>query len=243
MKKQIVKPDAIFFDLDDTISSFDSVCDTAWYQCCQNYIEKYKSSFTYEELRKSIDETKRWYWADPVRHKEGRENLREARRDVVRFSLDTLGISDEKQVVELADDYTALQDSLLALLPGSLEALERLKEAGVRMAVITNGASPVQREKLQRFKITEYFEKVIIDSEVGYSKPDRKIFEYALKEMKLIPSQVWMIGDNLVWDVGGAKQLGIFSVWNDYKKKGLPKNCDIIPDLIVSSIYELSLMI
>lgn len=237
------KPKAILFDLDDTISSFDSVCDPAWQKCCEDFVRKYKTAFTYEQLRESINHIKSWYWSDPVRHKNGRENLLEARRDVVRYSLKELGIINDEMSIELADHYTKMQDSMLSLLPGSREALELLHGIGIRMAVVTNGASDLQREKLERFGITDYFEKVIIDSEVGYSKPDIRIFQYALVQLELQPTEAWMVGDNLVWDVWGAQKAGIYSVWNDYRKKGLPKKSKAVPDLVVNSIYEMAVII
>lgn len=237
------QPKAILFDLDDTISSYDSVCGPAWESCCRDFVQKNHTDISAEELLKSLDRSRGWYWADPVRSKEGRNNLRMARRDVVRIALKELGITREESVIELADQYTELQNSMLALLPGSREALELVKEMGIRSAVITNGNSAGQREKLDRFKVRDFFEEVFIDTEVGYSKPDKEIFQYALEKMALKPEEVWMVGDNLVWDIYGAQQLGIFAVWNDYRGKGLPENSRIVPDLIVPSILEMAELI
>lgn len=236
-------PKAILFDLDDTISSYDSVCAPAWQKCCEEFVLKYKTVFTDTDLLSSIDNTKDWYWADPIRQKEGRNNLKEARRDVVRYSLEALGVKNEDMVIDLADHYTKMQSSMIALLPGALEALNMIRDMGIRMAVITNGASAGQREKLERFEITNYFEKIFIDTEVGFSKPDKEIFQYALEQLKLEPEEAWMVGDNLVWDIYGAQQLGIYAVWNDYRKNGLPGNSKTIPNLIVNSIYEMAKII
>lgn len=240
MKDTMKKPKAILFDLDDTISSYDSVCAPAWEKSCEAFVRKYNTAFTREELINSINHTRSWYWSDPIRHKKGRENLKEARREVVRYSLEALEVTNENLAMDLADNYTELHNSGIALLPGSKEALEMVKNMGIRMAVITNGGSEVQREKLERFGITHYFDKIIIDAEVGFSKPDKEIFLYTLKQLELNPEDVWMVGDNLVWDIYGAKQLGIYTVWNDYSKSGLPENPKVTPDLTVNSIYEMA---
>jgi putative hydrolase of the HAD superfamily len=81
---------------------------------------------------------------------------------------------------------------------------------------------------------------VLIDTEVGFSKPDVRIFEIALQKLSLKPEDVWMIGDNLVWDIEPPQRLGMYAVWNDYRQKGLPENSAIIPDKTVGSIYELA---
>jgi putative hydrolase of the HAD superfamily len=61
-------------------------------------------------------------------------------------------------------------------LPGSKEALEMVKNMGIRMAVITNGGSEVQREKLERFGITHYFNKIIIERKLGLVSQIKKYF-------------------------------------------------------------------
>jgi len=61
----------------------------------------------------------------------------------------------------------------------------------------------------------------------------------ALQKLNLTAEEVWMVGDNLVWDVEAPKKIGIYAVWNDYRKKGLPKGSTILPDRIINDISEL----
>ena len=236
-------PVAIFFDLDDTITTCDPICQPAWNMCCDEFVKKYAPPFTAKELYETIENVKSWYWADPIRQKTGRENLKEARREVVRYAMQKLHITDETLVCDLADQYTARHSSMIELLPKAKEALQMLQDKGIRMAVITNGGSATQREKLERFSITHYFEHIFIDSEVGFSKPDIRIYQHALEKMNLKPDQVYMVGDNLTWDVMGAQQAGIFAVWNDYDGSGLGDRDDVVPDMVVGSIYELAKII
>lgn len=79
----------------------------------------------------------------------------------------------------------------------------------------------------------------MIEEEVGVGKPDTRVFEIAMQKLGLGPEDVWMVGDNLVWDVEAPQKLGIYAVWNDFRKKGLPKNSIIIPNRIISEISEL----
>lgn len=232
-------PKALFFDLDDTLSAFDSVCDDAWATCFAHFMQKYHPPFSLEALRDARAQVNRAYWSDEVNHKWGREHLREARRIVVRGTLRALQFGDDAAAVDLADHYTQLQDDMLHLLPGVREALTELRGMGLRMAVITNGSSEAQRGKIARFGIGAFFEQLFIDAEVGYSKPDPRIFEHALRAMGLRPDEVWMIGDNLTWDVLGAQRAGIFGVWNDYRRQGLPNDAPAVPDLIIHSVAEL----
>jgi haloacid dehalogenase superfamily, subfamily IA, variant 1 with third motif having Dx(3-4)D or Dx(3-4)E len=237
------RPKVILLDLDDTLTSFDSVCGPARIKCCEEFVQGNPVSFNSEELYKSISDTNDLYWADPKRHKKGRENLKDARREVLRLALKALNTENEGWARKIADRYSELHNSMISLLPGAGEALELLRSLGIRLAVVTNGAYEGQREKLRRFDIGRYFEKILIDTEIGYSKPDIRFFQYALNELDVEAPDVWTAGDNLEWDVMGPQQLGIFAVWNDYMKTGLPGACGITPDLIVNSIYEMAVII
>jgi putative hydrolase of the HAD superfamily len=237
------RPKAILLDLDDTITSFDSVCHPAWMQSCEEFVAHYPVIFSSEALYQTISQKGKWYWGDAARHKIGRENLKAARREVVTLALEALDIRNIQWAYALADHYTALQDSMIDLLPGARDALTLLRDMDIRLGVVTNGASAAQREKIRRFNIGQYFEHILIDTETGYSKPDVRAFENALQTMGVVASDVWMAGDNLQWDVFGAQQAGIFAVWNDHYKKDLPPKSKVIPDLVVHSIYEMAKII
>jgi len=233
-------PKAILFDLDDTIVSFYSATIKAWEFCCEEFVTKEVVDFDSSTLLQKIDDTKTWYWSDAERHKAGRDNMKMARRQVVQGAFETLDYYDVESMHKLADSYNDLQDELLCLFEGAYEALNTLKDLNMRMAIITNGNSLQQRGKLERFKLNHFFEMVLVDTEVGFSKPDKRIFELALQKLSLQADEVWMVGDNLVWDIQGAGQLGIYSVWNDFKQEGLPENSSIVPNKIIYSISELA---
>jgi putative hydrolase of the HAD superfamily len=234
------KPKAVLFDLDDTLLAFNNASDCAWEECCDDFIRNNTVSFTSRELLERLFKIRKWYWSDPFRNKKGRNDMKNARREVFGYTLRDIGFYDNEKIIETADSYTRLQETLWDLFDGTTDALQTLKNLNIRMAVVTNGTSDVQRGKLARFGITQFFDHIIIDTEVGASKPDVKIFQIALDKLTLDPSQVWMIGDNLVWDVEGPQRLGIFSVWNDFKREGLPENSAIIPDKTVCSVAELA---
>ena len=107
------------------------------------------------------------------------------------------------------------------------------------MALVTNGESKTRRYKIKRFNLEKYFESILIEGELGFGKPDPRVYKLALSNLHLSAENVWMVGDNLEWDVKGPKQLGIYSIWFDYKRSGLPLNSSIRPDRIITEITEL----
>lgn len=231
-------PEAILFDLDDTIVSFDGVCDPAWEEVCCAFCAR-TGSFEADLLLQSIYAVKEWYWGDPERHRTGRLDILAARREVVRMAFERLGAFNELEAFELADGYSRRQEEMIHLFPGAVETLEELQRRGIRMGLITNGMPLTQRAKIDRFHLEKYFEFCLIEGEVGFGKPDVRVFELALEKLGLPASEVWMIGDNLVWDVAAPQKLGITGIWNDYLHKGLPAGSPVIPDRIIHAIREL----
>lgn len=232
-------PKAILFDLDDTIISFDGVADAAWEEVCNSFVEIEKPTFDARELLQSINKTRHWFWGDPERHKAGRMDMIGARREIVKTALTALNYHDENKAHQTADKYSRLQEELLCLFPNSYDTLQKLKNSGVRMALITNGTSQKQRGKISRFCLSDFFEFCLVEEEVGYGKPDIRVFEVALQKLNLRANEVWMVGDNLVWDIEAPQKVGIYAVWNDFRRKGLPEDSTIIPDRIISDISEL----
>lgn len=233
------KPRAILFDLDDTLISFDGVSRQAWERCCTAFLETHAIGLQQADLLREIYKAGTWFWSDPQRHKTGRENLREARRGVAKIALGALGVESGALAGELADRYTALHHSLVHPYPGTLPTLTALREAGYRLGLVTNGTSAGQRDKLRRFGFAPFFEIILIDQELGFGKPDVRVYGHAAGLLRLSYASLWMVGDNLVWDIQSPQSLGIYTVWHDYRQAGLPADAAAAPDAVIHRIDEL----
>ena len=127
---------------------------------------------------------------------------------------------------------------LETLYPDAPAVLGALSEK-YSLGVIANQAEGLS-ERLRDFGIGQFFTYVISSSDVGVSKPDSRIFEYALMAAKRAPGEAVMTGDRIDNDVAPAKALGMKTVWI---KQGfgrlqtpLPEES---PDYTVDSLTEL----
>ena len=127
---------------------------------------------------------------------------------------------------------------MICLFDGAYDAVKRLKNAGIKTALITNGSSEGQREKLDRFALAPLFDEILIDTEVGFSKPDERIFRLALDRLSVSPEEAVMVGDNPVWDTEIPQKMGIFAVLNNFRGSDISE--DIPADMVVESIAELT---
>jgi len=163
-------PKAILFDLEDTLISFGGGSQELWQQCCIEFLQSHDMPFELEELLQVLFRIKEWYWGDPARHKRGREDLIMAHREIVGRIFLEMGIRDKRLVCELADAYSFAQDAQIHLFPDTLQTLKHLASRNVRLGLVTNGSSATQRGKLKRFDMERFFDAVLIDQVVGFSK-------------------------------------------------------------------------
>lgn len=91
--------------------------------------------------------------------------------------------------------------------------LGHLNDRGVPWGIATNGSSS-QRIKCQAAGLSHLAPFILVSEEVGYAKPDPRIFAAALRSTGLsTPEQVLFVGDNPEADIDGAKSFGMRAAW------------------------------
>jgi putative hydrolase of the HAD superfamily len=231
-------PAAIIFDLDDTIIAHSTAGDTCWRQLCERFAPLIPGLGP-DRLYEVLIETTEWYWGDRERHRKGRLDLKNARREAVSLAFRKLGIADSAVSDRLADAYTTEREEAVELFPGAVETLKDLRDRGVSLGMVTGGTGENQRKKINRVGLEPYFDYIAIEGEFGVGKPDARIFLHVLEKLGISAAEAWMVGDSLIWDIAGAKEAGIYSVWVDWRGRGLPESAAVRPDRIIRSISEL----
>jgi putative hydrolase of the HAD superfamily len=101
-------------------------------------------------------------------------------------------------------------------VPGSLDALRRLRHTGVPIVAITNTAHGRAEESLRANHICQVghgpgveLDAIVDSARVGVKKPDPRIFDIALRAVSCSPSRVVHVGDSVRTDVSGALNAGI----------------------------------
>lgn len=228
----------ILFDLDDTILDFDGSVGTCWRQVCAE-AEQRRPVVDADRLYRAIDETRKWYWADPERHRVGRTNLRAASASIVTSALGRLGVDYAAFGAGLAERYRDLRDEQIGLFDRAEETLDHLREQGFKLGLLTNGTATDQRTKIERFDLARFFDYIWIEGETGVGKPDPEAYLNALRTTSCDATLAWMVGDNFEWDVAAPQRLGIRTIWVDRRAQGLPNGTTIRPDHSVREISEL----
>jgi HAD superfamily hydrolase (TIGR01549 family) len=92
--------------------------------------------------------------------------------------------------------------------PGTHEALDRLKSAGLKLGIVSNAEGRVEADA-RRFGLAKYFDVIIDSHVVGVEKPNPKIFQIALDALGVPPQQAMYAGDIYSIDMIGARRAGI----------------------------------
>jgi HAD superfamily hydrolase (TIGR01549 family) len=133
------------------------------------------------------------------------------------------------------DDY-ANKD----LIGGVIHAFYRiLKAKRLKIGLITNNYSTdFSHRLLKKFDLENYFDSIVVSSEVSIRKPHKGIFLHSLKTLNVSHNSSIFIGDRLLEDVQGAKTAGITCVWLNRNNMPL-KPSDPHPDYEIHDLEEL----
>ena len=97
-----------------------------------------------------------------------------------------------------------------------MEIVKTLRECGIKNSIVTNGKHPeVQHRKIAVLGIAEAFDDVIVSGDVGFHKPDRRIYDLAAANLGVKNEECLFVGDSDTTDIPGAVNAGMDAVWLD----------------------------
>ena len=118
----------------------------------------------------------------------------------------------------------------------TLPLLTHLKDH-YKLGLVTNFVDgPTARKVLEKYGFDEIFDVIVISGEEGYRKPKRTLFDKALSGLKSQPQNSVMIGDTLIADVIGPKEIGMKAILVD--EDGSKKESYPFADAVVCNIGE-----
>ena len=140
-------------------------------------------------------------------------------------ALDARGRGDKRLLLEHLNESLAWQlphgarvERFRSGVTRWLELDERVRAMLARLAtryrlgLVTNGTAETQRRKLEKLGLESAFDPVVISEEVGFKKPDERIFRVALDRLGSPAHRVAFVGDDPVADIAGAQALGMVAV-------------------------------
>ena len=122
----------------------------------------------------------------------------------------------------IAAEYAAGLGNHADLLPGAAEFIHAV-HGRMKIALVSNGVSAIQRGRLAKCPLTPLFDAIVISEEVGAAKPDPKLLYVAMDMLGCTDkAQAVMMGDSATADIPAAVNAGVDSIF--FSLKG--KTCD-----------------
>ena len=147
------------------------------------------------------------------RYSKGFIKQEELRWKRIYLSLLDFKIANEQLSKEMSLEFLQILPTKKKLFPHTIEILNYLKEKDYKMHLITNGFESVQMQKIKNANIAHYFTEVITSETSNSLKPNKEIFEFALKTTNATLSESIMIGDNETADIQGGINIGMDTVF------------------------------
>ena len=122
------------------------------------------------------------------------------------------------------------------LVPGAVDLLDYLTARGYPLYILSNGFAEVQSRKLHSGGIDRYFKRLILSDEIGITKPDRRLFDYALQVVGADAVDTLIVGDNYDADILGAMHAGWRAIY--FNRDKLPVTGEQ-PDYVVTELAQL----
>ena len=200
----------LFFDLDHTIWDFELNSKETLWDLHQKYQLEAKGIDNFDVFYSSYSVHNHRLWD---RYTKGFIKQEELRWKRIYLSLLDYKIADEALSKEMSVDYLDILPNKKNLFPYTIEILEYLKSKDYRMHLITNGFESVQFKKIKNSNLADYFIEVITSEASNSLKPNKEIFDYALKASNAKLESSIMIGDNEAADIQGAINAGMDSIF------------------------------
>ena len=186
---------SIFFDLDDTLVDFKTAESKSLQLTHKAFYQDFSPEHDFRDLFFTIN---RSLWKAAEDGKIDTKQIRTQRFKEINCHLD---VTESPETI--AQFYLHHLAEKSTWLETAKEALKSLS-ASYKIAVITNGFSCVQIKKYALHGMDEWISTLVISEEIGFSKPDKRIFDHAFKEMDCAASETLMVGDSLFSDYQGA---------------------------------------
>ena len=215
----------ILWDIDGTILNFHRSAENS----LKNTFKKFGYGEITDELLHMYEEINDVYWCKLEKGEITKEKLLVER--FVEF-FTKIGV-ETTRVVEFNQAYlNGLLDTVV-FMPEAYETVKKLHPE-YKQYIVTNGVKELQRKKIAKAHIEEFFDGIFISDEIGYEKPHIEFFNYVFDRIPTKnPDEVIIIGDSLTSDIAGGICAGIHTCW--YHPSNEENHSGVKPEFTVTS--------
>ena len=192
-------PDAFLFDTDNTLYAYDPAHRAAMSAVRQKVTRTF--SIQEAEFDKAFNDARKQVKARLKHTASSHSRLLYLQR-----MLEIMGLGSQVLLaLDFEQTYWRTFLSNAPLFEGVREVLDDIRLLGIPTAVVTDLTAQIQFRKVVYFGLDHYFDYIVTSEEAGADKPHPEPFQIAIEKMRPKGDCIWMIGDNPVNDIQGAR--------------------------------------
>lgn len=222
----------LFFDLDHTLWDFDANAKATLQQLHLDLKLVDKGIHDFDVFYKNYLEHNEKLWA---RYRNGYIKQEELRIKRMWLTLLDFQVADEELARQLSELFLQLLPTRTLVFPDTKEVLQYLTDKDYQLHLITNGFELTQHSKLKSSGLDGFFKEIVTSESSNSLKPQKEIFEYALKKTGATVDKSIMIGDSIEVDIAGAMSVGMDQVHVNYNKA----EQDLKPTYTITALKQL----
>ena len=194
-------PEAVLFDTDNTLYQYDPAHEAAQLAVQKKVMTTF--SLSKEEFQSGYLMARK-----EIKKRLGQTAASHSRLLYFQKMLEIMGLGSQVLLaLDFEQTYWRTFLSQAVLFENLTELLDDLRVIGIPLAVVTDLTAQIQFRKIVYFNLDHYFDYIVTSEEAGYNKPHEAPFRIAIEKMQLKENAcIWMVGDNLVNDIKGAKE-------------------------------------
>jgi putative hydrolase of the HAD superfamily len=203
------RPEAIFFDVGDTLIS----AHPSWAAIYHRGLSEFGIELKEKDIERALlEETKAGAWwniEDPFEPTEENSYARIKAFDLAVLARIGLTDVDDDAIRSIEGAFGRI--SAWHVFPDVKPALDAIQAARIRMGVISNFVWGGV-ELIHDLELASHFDSLTVSARVGFQKPHQGIFQHALDSLRVSPENAMHVGDSYRADVFGARRMGITPV-------------------------------
>jgi putative hydrolase of the HAD superfamily len=194
----------------------------------QNLLRDIGYNVPLNELKNALKIANKIYKQEPPTLEQEKKHLIMFVKHFMKVLKIQYSTSDTQYIVKTFLNDHWYSASAYHIFDNAKKLLKKVKKIGLRTCIVANHL-PSLKKVLKILELTCYFDTVVISSKVGFEKPNKRIFEIAMKRLHVKSHQLLHVGNELV-DIDGAKNAGITPILID-RTGNKQSECIIIRNL------------
>ncbi len=195
----LTRPDAVLFDLDNTLYAYDPARVAAW-QAVKDKLSD-RLSFTPQRSDQLFQEAR-----GQIKAQLGRSASSHSRLLYFQRMMEIEGLGSRALLaLDLEQTYWRTFLRSAVLFDGVRELLDDLRLANIPAALVTDLTAQIQFRKLVYWQLEDSFAAIVTSEEAGAEKPHEAPFRLVQEKVQAADDVLWMIGDDAETDIRGAR--------------------------------------